>query len=446
MKFKKKFAAFAGVVAGIALFVAPIAAAHHVTLSATLDCNGNLAYSVNDWTTSGNGALTTTNGVQITAAGQTAYGTFTSGHYTISGTFTGVSATSVTVTVTVVGHWLDGVAGGQTDSTTVTKPTNCTPPPATPSISTSLQPGSITAGQSASDSATLTGLSNASGGNVAFTVFSSSNCSTGALSAGSASVSGTGTVKVNSNSVQFNNPGSYYWQAVYSGDAHNKAVTSPCTAEVLVVNQVITTTTTNTTTVTTTTTNTTTTTVPTTTTTTTTVPTTTTVTTTTRPFTPPKLHPKIKIVKSPKSQSIAAGGTATFQIKVTNTGQVTLKNVKVTDKKTPACDKSIGTLKPGSSVSYTCQLAKAQKSFKNIACTTGKPPTGKNVSDCDSAKVKVAPFKPVAVKSAHHVVKHVVHKAKPKPKPVPVHKAPKPKPKPVVKPKVVAHGLPKNTG
>ena len=40
----------------------------------------------------------------------------------------------------------------------------------------------------------------------------------------------------NSGAVTFNSAGTYYWQAVYSGDNNNKGATSPCMSEILVVN------------------------------------------------------------------------------------------------------------------------------------------------------------------------------------------------------------------
>src|SRR5205814_786207 len=38
-----------------------------------------------------------------------------------------------------------------------------------------------------------------------------------------------------SNSLQFNSAGTFYWQASYSGDANNNPATSACNSEVLVV-------------------------------------------------------------------------------------------------------------------------------------------------------------------------------------------------------------------
>src|SRR5438445_13751402 len=40
----------------------------------------------------------------------------------------------------------------------------------------------------------------------------------------------------NSDGVTFNAAGTYYWQAIYSGDANNNGATSTCTSEQLVVN------------------------------------------------------------------------------------------------------------------------------------------------------------------------------------------------------------------
>ncbi len=45
----------------------------------------------------------------------------------------------------------------------------------------------------------------------------------------------TNGVVPDSNSLQFNTAGTFYWQAVYSGDANNNGATSVCTSEQLVV-------------------------------------------------------------------------------------------------------------------------------------------------------------------------------------------------------------------
>jgi uncharacterized repeat protein (TIGR01451 family) len=135
------------------------------------------------------------------------------------------------------------------------------------------------------------------------------------------------------------------------------------------------------------------------------------------PLTPPRAtHPAITIVKNPKSQTVTSGGTATFTITVTNTGDVALTNVAVTDALSPNCNRTIGTLNPGQSVSYTCTRPNVTASFNNVAVATGKA-GGTTVTAQDTAPVtaKAAPLKP----------KKVVKK---------------------VKPKVVSHRKPKATG
>ena len=58
----------------------------------------------------------------------------------------------------------------------------------------------------------------------------------------------------------------------------------------------------------------------------------------------PTPKPAIAIVKDPKSQTIARRRTATFKITVTNTGNVTLSDVTVTDPLSPDCNRNLGTL------------------------------------------------------------------------------------------------------
>ena len=105
-------------------------------------------------------------------------------------------------------------------------------------------------------------------------------------------------------------------------------------------------------------------------------------------------HPAIDIVKDPKSQSIAEGGTAHFKITVTNTGDVTLSNVTVTDPLSTDCNHSLGTLTVGQSKSYTCTKQNVSANCQNVATATGNPPTGSAVKATDHANIQVAPFKP----------------------------------------------------
>jgi uncharacterized repeat protein (TIGR01451 family) len=119
------------------------------------------------------------------------------------------------------------------------------------------------------------------------------------------------------------------------------------------------------------------------------------------PFTPPAIvqrgtvtHPSISIVKDPKAQTTANGGTANFKITVENTGDVTLTDVTVRDPRSPNCDRKLGVLTAGASRTYSCVRRYVRAAFTNIAEATGKPPTGPDVSASDSALVAAAPFTP----------------------------------------------------
>src|SRR5262249_52626499 len=97
---------------------------------------------------------------------------------------------------------------------------------ASPSIATSLSPGSISVGGSAHDSATLSGATAAAGGTVSYTVFTTSACSTQAPAAQQpvpATVTVTGGLVPDSAPVSFPGAGTFFWQAAYSGDANNNA-------------------------------------------------------------------------------------------------------------------------------------------------------------------------------------------------------------------------------
>jgi uncharacterized repeat protein (TIGR01451 family) len=109
-----------------------------------------------------------------------------------------------------------------------------------PSISTTLSSGAqsgakitVLFGSTVSDQATLTGASSGAGGTVTYTVYSDATCDTVVADAGTKAVT-NGAVPA-SDGVTFPNAGTFYWQAVYSGDADNAPATSACTDEVLTV-------------------------------------------------------------------------------------------------------------------------------------------------------------------------------------------------------------------
>ena len=81
-------------------------------------------------------------------------------------------------------------------------------------------------GSTVHDSATLTGATLTAGGTISYKIYSDSACTSTFASGGTKTVA-TGVVP-DSNGIQFNTAGTYYWQAAYSGDAGNSAATSPC--------------------------------------------------------------------------------------------------------------------------------------------------------------------------------------------------------------------------
>ncbi len=116
----------------------------------------------------------------------------------------------------------------------------CRSPSVTTSLSGAGQNGpviTVPVGTSVTDQATLVGASPDAGGTVTYTVYTNNACTTGARSAGTKTV--TNGVVPASNALAFTSVGTFYWQAVYSGDittgGRNYGATSPCTDEVLTV-------------------------------------------------------------------------------------------------------------------------------------------------------------------------------------------------------------------
>src|SRR4029453_17938108 len=129
----------------------------------------------------------------------------------------------------------------------------------------------------------------------------------------------------------------------------------------------------------------------------------------------PAAAPAIAIVKNPKSQTVAVGGTATFSITVTNAGNTVLTNVTVTDPLSPNCNRTsaqipaLASMAPGATVTYTCTRPNVRANFDNIATATGTPPSGPNVTATDTAPVKtkaLTPKKVVKKKKKPKVVSH----------------------------------------
>jgi uncharacterized repeat protein (TIGR01451 family) len=134
---------------------------------------------------------------------------------------------------------------------------------------------------------------------------------------------------------------------------------------------------------------------------------------------PRKEHPAIEITKTPDSQTVTKSDPASWTITVTNTGDVKLHDVTVTDAKAPNCSHSLGILNPGQSKTYTCSRPNTTENYTNVAVAVGTSPKKKKVTDNDSAHVKAAPLKPAE------------------------HPKPPPPPPP---PPTISHEKPKTTG
>jgi uncharacterized repeat protein (TIGR01451 family) len=112
--------------------------------------------------------------------------------------------------------------------------------------------------------------------------------------------------------------------------------------------------------------------------------------------------PSIAVSKTPDSQSVASGGTATFTITVDNTGNVDLTNVTISDPQCstpagPTGDDGDGVLETAETWSYTCSVSNVTADFTNSATVTATPPVGPDVSDTDEADVTVAAGQPLIV-------------------------------------------------
>src|SRR5207249_2688500 len=139
----------------------------------------------------------------------------------------GVIPNSASVTPTPAGSYsFDAAYSGDANNNVATSA--CEPltvNKTNPTVTTTLSTNPIQAGQSATDSATLTGSFQA-GGTLTYRVFANGACTTPGTIASIVSI--TNGVAPNSRAVTFNSTGPYSFQAVYSGDSNNNGATSVC--------------------------------------------------------------------------------------------------------------------------------------------------------------------------------------------------------------------------
>src|SRR3984885_12318011 len=250
MRSRWKSITFLGVLAATAaLLVVPIASAHYATVTASLDCNGTVSYTLSSWDPGNVDGQNPSVELTYTINGQTfttAPMAFTSTVYSFSGTFSiPTSVTSLTLTPETMANWLDGPPAGYGGTpsdpmtytpVTITRPTDCVQ---SPSIATSLSSSTVTLGGTIHDSATLTGAAANAGGTVVYNIWftpggtSAPDCSGSPLTSATVNVSG-GSVP-DSPPYTATATGYYSFDAVYSGDANDQAATSACGTETLTV-------------------------------------------------------------------------------------------------------------------------------------------------------------------------------------------------------------------
>jgi uncharacterized repeat protein (TIGR01451 family) len=100
--------------------------------------------------------------------------------------------------------------------------------------------------------------------------------------------------------------------------------------------------------------------------------------------------PGISVEKSVNLPTVTAGSTITYQVLVTNTGNVPLHDVVVTDPAVPGCSGVVGDLGVGETVTITC-TSTVWAPLTNTASASGSDPFGTPVLDEDTAEVGLIP-------------------------------------------------------
>ena len=107
-------------------------------------------------------------------------------------------------------------------------------------------------------------------------------------------------------------------------------------------------------------------------------------------------NPQISVTKSPATQTVIQGETATFTITVTNSGNVPLTSVVITDPLAPACSTDIGALAVGETATVNCDRSGVTTPFTNVVSATGNYGV-LTVTDTASATVNVDFLPDIAV-------------------------------------------------
>lgn len=101
------------------------------------------------------------------------------------------------------------------------------------------------------------------------------------------------------------------------------------------------------------------------------------------------IHPAVKIGQVATPTQVRVGDTVTWTITVTNTGDVPLTAVAVTDDLVPGCAKPLGTLAPHTETAYGCTTTAGATGLANTANVSGADPLGRPVADAATATFTV---------------------------------------------------------
>lgn len=97
------------------------------------------------------------------------------------------------------------------------------------------------------------------------------------------------------------------------------------------------------------------------------------------------------VTKTPESQVVVRGGTASFAVRVENDGEVPLTGVQVDDPAAPGCSRTTpADLAVGGVLEATCTVNGVDATFTNRVTATGTAPDARTVSDSAEAVVEVA--------------------------------------------------------
>ncbi len=101
------------------------------------------------------------------------------------------------------------------------------------------------------------------------------------------------------------------------------------------------------------------------------------------------ITPALTIAKTPLTQVVQSGSSAVFTITVTNSGDITLTNIRVDDTAVPACNRNIGPLAAGATYPYTCTQSNVPVAFTNVATASGDSPVNSVITTSNLATVTV---------------------------------------------------------